>query len=112
LEPQQIRELYRLIDWLLELPDELQESLRFEIHKYAEDKLMPFLSSFERLAMKEGEIRNIKENLEILLQAKFGEPGQTFASELHSIENLSKLQAIFRAAVSASTLDELRELAK
>jgi hypothetical protein len=35
LEPEEIRKIYRLIDWLLELPEELQERLRFEIHEYA-----------------------------------------------------------------------------
>jgi hypothetical protein len=108
LEPERIRQIYRLIDWLLDLPEELQERLRIEIHKYAEDKQMPFVTSFERLAKEE----QVKEDLETVLEIRFGEPGREFARSLDLILDRSILKEIFRTAITAAKIDELRALVK
>jgi hypothetical protein len=35
--PADVRQLFRLIDWLMELPAELQDGFRQELHKFEED---------------------------------------------------------------------------
>ena len=51
---QQIRQLFRLIDWMLVLPEELEQSFRKEIHRFEEERRMPYVTSVERLARQEG----------------------------------------------------------
>lgn len=49
-----IRELFRLLDWILILPDDLQEQFREEVYQYEKEKRMPYLSSLERRGLEEG----------------------------------------------------------
>ena len=49
-----VRQLFRLIDWMMALPVELQGEFRSEINRFEEERHMPYLSSIERLAMEEG----------------------------------------------------------
>src|SRR5262249_1071507 len=50
----QIRQLLRLIDWMMDLPRELELEFRNELTRFAEEKNMPYLTGLERLAMEEG----------------------------------------------------------
>lgn len=47
-----IGELYRFIDWLLELPDDLEREFATEIRR--DEGLMPYVTSFERRGREEG----------------------------------------------------------
>jgi hypothetical protein len=49
-----VRQLIRVIDWLMELPAELQEEFRQQVHAFEQEQHMPYVTSFERLAKKEG----------------------------------------------------------
>ena len=52
--PERLRKLYRLIDWFLELPRELQTQLRTDIKRYEEGHKMPYVISDIRYAKEEG----------------------------------------------------------
>jgi len=54
LTPEQVRQLFRLIDWMVQLPRELQRQFREEIHQFEEERRMPYVTSIERLARKKG----------------------------------------------------------
>ena len=43
-----IRELFRLIDWIMELPQELQEAFRTDAYHFEVQKHMPYITSIER----------------------------------------------------------------
>ena len=49
-----ILELFRFIDWVLALPEGLEDQLWTEIQQYDEEKRMRYVSSFERIAQKRG----------------------------------------------------------
>jgi flagellar biosynthesis/type III secretory pathway protein FliH len=49
-----VRQLFRVIDWLMALPPEMQEQFREELHTYEKEKQMPYVTSVERLAKEEG----------------------------------------------------------
>jgi hypothetical protein len=51
---EQIETLLKFIDWLIKLPDEYQGKLNYEILKLEEDYKMPYVTSWERMAKKEG----------------------------------------------------------
>jgi hypothetical protein len=47
---QDILELFRLIDWMMALPDRIESEFKQEIRRFEEDLQMPYVTSFERLA--------------------------------------------------------------
>jgi hypothetical protein len=49
-----IRQLFRLIDWIMYLPPELEEAFRIEIQQFEEENKMPYIPTYERKAHEEG----------------------------------------------------------
>lgn len=49
-----VLELFRLIDWLLGLPSELEQDFKQKVRHYEESTFMPYVTSIERLAKEEG----------------------------------------------------------
>jgi len=53
-ERQRIIELFRVIDWLMRLPPELERRLLREIHAIEEERRMPYVTSAERIGREDG----------------------------------------------------------
>jgi predicted transposase YdaD len=53
-EKTDILELYRLLDWLLKLPIEIEKEFRAKLDQYEKSKVMPYVTSIERFAKDEG----------------------------------------------------------
>ncbi|MDQ1354423.1 MAG: hypothetical protein QG657_4732, partial [Acidobacteriota bacterium] len=51
---EEIRVLLKFIDWLIRLPEGLNEQLSTKIEKLEEDYKMPYITSWERIAEKKG----------------------------------------------------------
>ncbi|BAU57009.1 putative cytoplasmic protein [Halorhodospira halochloris] len=70
------KELMRLIDWLIQLPEDLEEAFITEAHELEEDYQMPYVTSFERAGIKkgrqEGRQEHAAETLLRLIERKFG----------------------------------------
>ena len=49
-----IRRLFRLIDWLMDLPDELSEQFWDEIAQFEKERNMPYITSVEQIGEKRG----------------------------------------------------------
>ena len=119
LNAEQVRQLYRLIDWLLDLPAEFQQRLRSDLYALEEERSMPYITSTERMAREEGreEGRNegrqaMAEAVSLALELKFGDKGSEFAREVCQVKSLAKLTAIQQAIRAGKSLDELRDLLK
>ena len=77
---QEILELFRFIDWLLELPEALEERLWNEVKVYEEGEKMPYVTSVERIGIRkghqkgrqEGRRQEAKHLLRRLLTRRFG----------------------------------------
>ena len=50
----QILELFRVIDWLLQLPDDLAQDFKRELIAFEEQEKMPYVTSVERIGREEG----------------------------------------------------------
>jgi hypothetical protein len=130
LKREQIRQLMRIIDWMLALPPEMEQSFRAEVHRFEEARQMPYVTSFERLAREEGRQEGRQEGhqegrregrregreegvaegfqaavLEFL-ELKFKKVGAKQSRKVRSVRDVQRLQAILRAAKDAETLDE------
>ena len=55
-ERKYIESLLRFIDWIMVLPDELEQQLDQEVEQYKEDKPMPYVTHWERRGEKRGRL--------------------------------------------------------
>jgi hypothetical protein len=103
--PKDVRELFRLIDWLMEPPPALENVFRQDLDKIQE-RHMPYVTSIERLARREGQ----REGIETALRMRFGEEGLKLMPEIQEVHEEETLRAILKALETAANLDEVRRL--
>ena len=69
-------EIFRLIDWLMVLPESLRVAFREQLKQYEQEKAMPHLTSIEMLALEEGRQEGRQEgqyrNVQRLLERRWG----------------------------------------
>ncbi|MSU80755.1 MAG: hypothetical protein EXS16_22040 [Gemmataceae bacterium] len=103
----QVRQLFRLIDWIMRLPAELDEKVDAEVEKFEKEKEMPFVTGIERRAQKRGEERG-KEIGEKLGEERGMKLGEKLASRRHELLPLPHLAGLCdRAVCGLSPADEL-----
>ncbi|MCI0458307.1 MAG: hypothetical protein L0Z62_15190 [Gemmataceae bacterium] len=106
LNAKDVRQLIRFIDWVMDLPPVLERLVREEIHRYEEEKRMPFMTSFERFARTE----ELLAGIELGLELKLGAQGLQLMPEIRQITDIEKLRAIRQAIRTATTPDDLRKV--
>jgi hypothetical protein len=105
-------DLFRFLDWLMFLPEELQQSYRGEVERYGEEKKMPYAWTIEGQAQlkgrAEGRVEGRLETTMDLLQQKFGALDEKIESSLHELtyEQLKQLTGLL---LKLDTLDQLRD---
>ena len=63
----EVRRLFKFIDWMMKLPRDLSIKFRTEVDALQQEKAVPYVSSFEQLAREEGiEIGLQKGRIEVL----------------------------------------------
>jgi hypothetical protein len=100
VRPEDVQELMKLVDWLMELPTVLQRDFKRRLHNYQEGRRMPFVPFFER----DGMLRVIERSL----RTKFGEAGAALVPQLEELDDAEKFLAIQDVILQASDLDEVR----
>jgi hypothetical protein len=103
-QPEEVRRLLRLIDWLMELPQALDKLFWQELKTFEEERTVPFISLPERMGIREGLLQAIED----VLRVKFGEEGLKLLEEITALEDNVKFRAMIPAIVQAATLDEVR----
>jgi len=98
---QDVGQLMKVVDWLMELPEALERDFRRELHQYEEGLRMPYVTTFERAGM----LRMI----ERFLRTKFGEQGAALVPILQQINDAEKYLAIHDVIDQAGSLDEVRQ---
>lgn len=108
-----IRKLFQLIDWMMNLPEELAQQFEQEIYDYEKEKKMPYITSVERRAMergkKEGKIEGFLEAITLGLQKRFGEEGAQLLPAIREITDVDRFRAIQELLWTASSLDEVKQ---
>jgi hypothetical protein len=101
-----VRQLFRFIDWMMDLPKPLEKLFWDEIYHYEEDKRMPFLTTPERLGLEKGLLKGI----EVSLEVKFGAEGLKLMPEIRALENHEVLDAVLQAIRTASSPAEVQRV--
>jgi predicted DNA-binding ribbon-helix-helix protein len=101
-----VRELFRLIDWMMALPPPLELVFQQDLANIQEEKQMPFITSIERIAHQRG----LRKGIESVLRVRFGPDGLKLMPEIEGILDEHQLQEILTALESASSPDDVRRL--
>lgn len=106
MDAEDVRQLYRFIDWIMELPEELDWRFGQELVAYQQEKRMPFITIVERIGIQKGLLQGI----EACLKMKFGDEGLKLMPELREIHDHELLEAVLEAIEPAASPDALRRM--
>ena len=102
--------LFRFIDWVMRLPEALEEGFWQEVRQYEEVKHMPYITSVERMGIKKGMQQGLLAGIELGLELKFGSEGLRILPEVSRVEDVDVLRALHEGLKRVNTLDELRRI--
>ena len=99
-----VRQLFRFIDWIMDLPEAGERLFWQEITLYQEAKQMPFMTIAERI----GREPDLLKGIELGLELKFGAEGLKLMPELRALQDHEVLEAVLAAMKAATTPADLR----
>ncbi len=117
-----VRQLYRLIDWMMDLPKELERTYWNELMKYKETSHMPFVTTIERYARAEALEEGLKKGreegvgqgtlrgIEVALRLKFGASALSLMPEIRAIDDSARLEKVLDTIETAATPEDLRRI--
>ncbi len=107
-----ILELFRFIDWLLVLPEELEDGFSEALRQYEEDIKMPYLTSIERRGIQQGIQQGIlqksREAVIEILEVRFERVPDSTAEIITRIDDLSILNMLHKRAAMVGSLEEFK----
>jgi hypothetical protein len=108
--------IYRFIDWMMNLSEKLDARLHDDIKTTKEAKAMPYITTAERIGMKEGMKEGVKQSMPTIhqaialaIQAKFGKSGEPLIKRAYQIHDLKTLQKLMEKLMRAESLPEARK---
>ncbi|MCU0424827.1 MAG: cytosolic protein [Candidatus Kapabacteria bacterium] len=104
-----VLELMRFLDWLITLPEGLQEQFTTTSYQL-EDTSMPYYADFELKAMNKGLSQGFHQSILILLESKFPGMESVFAPMVEDIHDIERLRRITAAIASVQTVEEAKML--
>jgi hypothetical protein len=108
---EEFRRWYRLIDWILKLPEEANRAVWLRLQELKEPKPMSHVTFAEIYGREKGIKEGIKESLREALEAKFPQEGPTLAAEFKDEQDLDRLKYLLRQAVLAQSPEDFRSRA-
>ena len=113
-----ILNLFRFIDWMMKLPDDMEKVFWEEIQQYEEDKHMPYVASVEKIGYQrgmlsgrlEGKLEGLREGIELALQIKFGNHSLRLIPRLRAISDNTRLDMIKETLKTAIDIKEIESL--
>jgi hypothetical protein len=97
--------LLKFIDWLIRLPDDLDKQLTKKVSKLEEEYKMPYVTSWERIAKKEGEEigeeRGVKIGEERGAKTNAKETARRMLADDFSIESIAKYTGLTEEEIKA-----------
>lgn len=104
LDRADVLSLYAFIDWVLALPDALEEDYHHRIQAIEEAEQMQYVTTAERIGMQKGRHETQRELLEQVLVVRFGPLSEGVAARLAGAES-AQLAVWFQRGLTAPSLD-------
>ncbi len=110
LSANDVRQLFRLIDWIMRLPPALEGLFWADVQKFEEERRMPYVTSVERMAIEKGRRQQQLEDIEHGLRFRFGDEGPKLMPEITHLQDTTILRQIQDAILAGASLDDLRKI--
>ncbi len=117
-----ILSLYRLVDWLMMLPDELTKKFTQDLIAYEKKKKMPYITSAERIGIEKGRLEGRSEGLDLgqlfnaremlleALDARFSSNTPSdIKKQIQALNNKLMLKRLHRSAIQSKDIEEFRQ---
>ena len=110
--------ILKFVDWVLILPDKLEEECWMELGKYKGEAKMEYITSWERMGHKRGFEEGIEKGLErarklllkglkVQLEVQFGQEGRKLWPEISKLKSPEELSAFQIKLARAKHLEDL-----
>ena len=93
---------FRVIDWMMRLPEGLEREFLQEIYRMEEDKKMPYITSAERFGIEKGMVMGVEKGMELGVE-KGMEKGM-YKEKLQTIMSLRELNMKMEDIAKATRL--------
>ena len=111
---QDILELFRLIDWMMTLPDTMEKEFQQEIRNFEEGNTMRYVTNFERIVREDGISEGMRqkgrETVIEALEVRFQEVPTDIVESISSLEDLNQLKTLLRQAITIGSISEFRQI--
>ena len=109
--------LFHFIDWIMRLPEGMEESFWAEMYQYEEGKKMEYITSVERIGIKKGIQQGIQQGilqasrgaLIEVLEDRFETVSQTLRNRLKEINDPDVLKSLHKKALHAGSLESFKD---
>jgi hypothetical protein len=102
----EIVDLYKVIDLMMALSQDLQLSFEEKLANYQEERKMPLLTNIEQRTIKQTR----KQDIIKLVQVRFGNIPENLVASINQIDDTSFLEQIFVSAINVSSVEEFAQL--
>ena len=130
-----ILELFRFIDWLMVLPDDLELSFTEALREYEEETKMAYVTSIERRGLQQGLQEGLQQGLQEglqqglqqglrqgllqksreavieILEARFEVVPQSIVEIINDVDDLSILKMLLKKAATVQALEDFSDAA-
>ncbi len=107
---QDILELFRLINWMMALPEDLERSFQQQIKLYEEESKMPFIAPFERIARADGILERGREDVIEILVTRFEQVPDDLVDAINQINDAALLKTLLKRAITIGSPEEFQQL--
>ncbi len=105
-----IIKLFRLLDWMMSLPEQLQRRFEVKLTSYQEERQMPVLSRMEHRGMQAGILQTARESVLEVLDVRFEVVPTEVIEAVKQIEDPSVLKQLLRQAISITSIEEFQQV--
>ncbi|HEY9836502.1 MAG TPA: hypothetical protein V6D27_06360 [Vampirovibrionales bacterium] len=112
-----IIKLFRLLDWMMTLPDSLQQSFDTKLKNYQEEQKMPILSNIERRALETGRqesrqegLQNARDMVLEVLNERFNLLPDEMIDRINQISDYETLKQLLKQGMSIGSIVEFEQV--
>jgi hypothetical protein len=102
----QILELFRFIEWMMILPDAVQQEFKTQIKRIEEERQMPYITSFER----DAKLEIARESVIEVLETRFSSLPNDLSQRINAINDLALLKRLHKQAITVTSVEEVVQI--
>ena len=103
---QDILELYNFLDWMMRLPEDVEQAFQVELEEFEEARKMKYVTTIERMAEARGEARGGKSMILRFLNHRFGGISPVLTEKIEKL-SIAQLETLGESILDFTTIDDL-----